>query len=93
MKKILYCLLIFVASHHLHAESELRMRNLETRVNSLEKSKSANTPHYDPITPNAGPKVYDGMDMFLTTDFIYWTGRLDTLTYARSGSGNFWVRN
>lgn len=34
------------------------------------------------ITPNAGPCVACGMDLFLTADFIYWTVREDNLQYA-----------
>lgn len=88
MKKILCVVLFFVATQVLHAETEMRMRQLENRVNNLEKNQGKINPQYDPITPNAGPKVYDGMDMFLTVDFIFWTARLDTLTYAKTGIGN-----
>ncbi|MCB1066610.1 MAG: hypothetical protein KDK56_00355 [Simkania sp.] len=86
MKKILLTLLLFAAISA-HAETEMRMRNLENRVNSLEQKKESGG-HYDPITPNAGPKVYDGMDMFITLDFIFWTARLDSLSYSQTGIGS-----
>lgn len=37
------------------------------------------------ITPNAGPRVTNGADVFITADFIYWTARMDGLGYARTG--------
>ncbi|MCH9630955.1 MAG: hypothetical protein S4CHLAM37_09660 [Chlamydiia bacterium] len=41
------------------------------------------------ITPNAGPRVTNGADVFITADFIYWTGRMDGLGYARTGMDDF----
>ena len=38
------------------------------------------------ITPNAGPRVSDGADVFITADFIYWTGREDGLGFAYTGA-------
>lgn len=37
------------------------------------------------ITPNASPIVQHGVDVFISADFIYWTGRLDNLQYAYNG--------
>ena len=34
------------------------------------------------ITPNAGPCVADGADLFVTADFIYWTAHEDNLGFA-----------
>ncbi|MEM7174839.1 MAG: Lpg1974 family pore-forming outer membrane protein [Chlamydiota bacterium] len=66
----------------LHAEDGLRMRGLENRVQKLEqKSPSPALP----VTPHAGPRVNRGIDMFLFGELLYWTGRLDTLTYAKTG--------
>ncbi|NGX38104.1 MAG: hypothetical protein K1000chlam2_01275 [Chlamydiae bacterium] len=36
------------------------------------------------ITPNAGPCVSNGADIFITTEFIYWTVRQDSLGFAFS---------
>ncbi|QVL57594.1 MAG: MOMP family protein [Simkaniaceae bacterium] len=40
------------------------------------------------ITPNAGPKVDHGIDVCITADFIYWTARMDGLSYAITGSSD-----
>jgi len=69
----------------LQAESEIRMKGVEKRVSDLE------THHNKPlnqITPCAGPRVKEGLDLALFADFIYWTARLDTLSYAKTGFGD-----
>ena len=38
------------------------------------------------ITPNAGPCVECGVDLFITAEFIYWTAREDHLAFAAQGS-------
>ena len=40
---------------------------------------------YHDITPSAGPRVIDGIGMFLTGDYLYWTAREDNIPYATSG--------
>jgi len=37
------------------------------------------------ITPNAGPRVQDGADVFFTADFIYWSVREEGLNFASTG--------
>ncbi|WP_316359331.1 Lpg1974 family pore-forming outer membrane protein [Candidatus Neptunichlamydia sp. REUL1] len=37
------------------------------------------------ITPNAGPRVAHGADVFVTADFIWWKATQDGLNYAMSG--------
>lgn len=37
------------------------------------------------ITPEAGPQVDNGIDAFITGDFIYWTARVDGLGYITTG--------
>jgi|JI10StandDraft_1071094.scaffolds.fasta_scaffold01504_2 hypothetical protein len=73
-----------------YAESEMRMRGLENRIDRIEKQQGTTpTPtNIDSLTPCAGPRVKDGMDLHLSADFIYWTARLDGLTYAKTGHGN-----
>jgi hypothetical protein len=39
-----------------------------------------------PITPDAGPRVARGADVFVTADFIYWNVRQDGLAYANTGT-------
>jgi len=70
----------------LHGESEIRMNGIENRMNNLEGSSANRSIH--PITPCAGPKVHNGMDLNLSAAFLYWTARLDTLTYAKTGFGD-----
>ncbi len=36
------------------------------------------------VTPNASPRVRDGIDLFVTADFIYWNVREANLEYALS---------
>lgn len=44
---------------------------------------------YREITPNAGPRVTNGADVFIMADFIYWTFRLDCENWGGSDrSGN-----
>ena len=40
------------------------------------------------ITPNAGPRVAHGADVFITADFIWWKATQDGLGYAASGFAN-----
>lgn len=39
------------------------------------------------ITPNAGPRVAHGADVFITANFIWWKATQDGLRYATSGFG------
>ena len=56
---------------------------LKNRMHHLENSSGGRTMHQ--IAPCAGPKVRNGMDLNLSAAFLYWTARLDTLTYAKTG--------
>ncbi len=40
------------------------------------------------ITPSAGPSVDHGIDAFITADFLYWTARMDGLSYVKTGMSN-----
>ena len=40
------------------------------------------------ITPNAGPRVSNGADVFISADFIWWTARQDGMGYVMSNIGN-----
>jgi len=40
------------------------------------------------ITPDAGPSVKGGINVFFTADFLYWTARMDGVAFATSGLGN-----
>lgn len=71
----------------LHAESEMRMRGLENRIDTIEKHQATGST-MGALTPCAGPRVKNGMDLNISAEFIYWTMRLDGLTYAKTGRGN-----
>ena len=43
---------------------------------------------YHDVTPSAGPRVIDGVGLFLTGDYIYWTARQDNMQYASTGYTN-----
>ncbi len=43
---------------------------------------------YKEITPNAGPRVTDGVDVAITADFIYWYTEQDGMGYAITGFGD-----
>lgn len=45
------------------------------------------TGSYKEITPNAGPRVADGVDVAVTADFIYWYTEQDGMAYALTGYG------
>ena len=43
--------------------------------------------NYKEITPNAGPRVTDGVDVDVTADFIYWYTEQGGMSYAATGFG------
>jgi hypothetical protein len=88
MKKFFLPLALLLLTTAVFAETEMRMRSLDERVSKLENKTGSTCSHDDLITPNATPKVQRGMDMFITTGLLYWSARLDTLSYAQSGIGN-----
>lgn len=89
MKKFAFPIFFLILSIHVFGETEMRLRHLEGRMNKIEQNtNSMPSNHYDPIMPHAGPKVRNGMDMFMTLDFIYWKPQLDTLSYSQTGIGN-----
>lgn len=51
-------------------------------------SSSTRKPMYREITPNAGPRVAYGIDMFVTADFLYWKTRQDGSVYGLAGVFN-----
>ena len=70
----------------LYGETEILTRSLEHRIANLEtKGVSTLDKPLNQITPCAGPRVTGGIDTTLYADFIYWTARLDTLSYAEAG--------
>ena len=50
---------------------------------SDEKINATHSPQpCDEITPDAGPRVSRGPNIYFTADFIYWLSRQDGLEYA-----------
>ena len=48
-------------------------------------SAAGNAPNYcEIVTPNAGPRVCKGADIFFTADFIWWKAREEGLAFASS---------
>lgn len=60
-----------------------------TNPMSQDTSKKGNYQRgsYREITPNAGPRVTNGADVFLTADFIWWKAVQEGTFYAASGIG------
>ncbi len=58
--------------------SEAQMRNLENRVNALEQKKSAS----GMINPSGRPQVRDGLDLFVTADWLIWQAHENGLSYV-----------
>ncbi|MCK4933971.1 MAG: hypothetical protein KAR79_00130 [Simkaniaceae bacterium] len=67
------CLMSFV-----HADDTNTQNTRSTNDNS----------HMNEITPNAGPRVSNGADVFITADFIWWNLRQDGMAYALTNYGN-----
>lgn len=86
MKQLLIILGLALTPLALRAETEMRMRGMESRIGSLEGQVKS---HCQQITPNAGPTVVDGFNIFLTAEFLYWSPRVDGLTYVHTGLGDF----
>ena len=80
-----FFILSFFSYGTISAESEIRMRSLENRINILEEARGCRV--FSDMY-SAEPRVEDGLDISLTASFIYWTARLDGWTYAKSGLGN-----
>ncbi len=57
--------------------------------NPTDQFKSSDNAQFREITPNAGPRVTNGADVFITADFLYWTARQDGMVYAITGRNTF----
>jgi len=79
--------IFFLLEVVLHAESNTQIKGLENEANHLQK-RHMNGNEIGRLTPCAGPRVKNGVDVYLFADFIYWTAKLDTLTYAKTGGGS-----
>ncbi len=69
------CLMSFVNAHDTNSKHARSMNdNLPMNDN----------PPMNEITPNAGPRVSNGADVFMTADFIWWKVRQDGMGYVMS---------
>ena len=62
---------------------------MEDQNDTQMNRSSSDAVNFREITPNAGPRVTNGVDVFITADFIYWTSREEGLAFARSGIADF----
>lgn len=56
---------------------------------SSHTNQTSDDTRFREITPNAGPRVTNGADVFITADFIYWTARMEGLATAKTGIDDF----
>jgi hypothetical protein len=88
---IALCSLLAITSAALYAADESKpkedqaltyenaqLKNLENRVTALEEKKSRR----EIINPTGRPHIKDGVDWFLTADFLYWKATETGLPYA-----------
>ena len=76
--RVFVFLVVVLSTISLRADVEPQMDNLKHDYNHVGKPVA-------PFTPCAGPLVRRGMDINLSAEFLYWSTRLDTLTYAKTG--------
>lgn len=62
---------------------------MEDQNDTQMNRSSSDAVNFREITPNAGPRVTNGVDVFITADFIYWTSREEGLAFARSGIADY----
>ena len=78
LKNIVLSLGALGLSQALHADSQTNNSQTQQVMPSTISDQMV-------ITPNAGPVVKNGADIFVDADFIYWTARQDGLPYAYTG--------
>ena len=66
----------------LSADSNMSQQPPAGQINDQDNGR------YREITPSAGPRVADGVDVYVSADFIYWTPRMEGLGYVMSGYGD-----
>ena len=79
LKKLLPLAALCLLSSLDAAQGDSQPRGPAGKINDYHEGR------FREITPNAGPRVSDGVDVFITADFIYWTSREDGLGFAYSG--------
>lgn len=65
------------------ADDNMQKRSQYDRKESTStQHQNNNNSQFRQITPNAGPTVHNGADIFITASFIYWRAYQDGLNYA-----------
>ncbi len=67
------------------AQASLAGAQKDNHSYPTDQFQKTDSPCFREITPNAGPRVTSGADVFITADFIYWTARQDGMIYAITG--------
>lgn len=82
-KSTLWIIPFLAIASFLHAEYKTYENNYKPIFSDDLTHPRENVP--TAITPNAGPRVLDGYDVFLTADFIYWKISQDGTSYVMNG--------
>lgn len=64
------------------ADDRMQKKSQYERRQSTTSSQKNGNNQFRQITPNAGPTVHNGADIFITANFIYWHANQAGLTYA-----------
>lgn len=83
MKHLVFTTTLLTASlggvNYLQADvSDAQMRSLENRVSALEQKKGSSSM----VCPPGRPQVRDGVDLFVTADWLIWQGQENGTSYA-----------
>jgi hypothetical protein len=58
-------------------------------ITQIPEGKPIDYPCIHPdITPGAGPRVIDGVDLFVTAEYLYWIAQEDNLQFASTGQAS-----
>jgi hypothetical protein len=83
----LACMSFFsIASAQPYSNSQSNSMSSQSSSQDMSGQGTYQRGTYREITPNAGPRVAHGADVFITADFIWWKATQDGLTYAMTGA-------
>ncbi|MCB1066607.1 MAG: autotransporter outer membrane beta-barrel domain-containing protein [Simkania sp.] len=82
----LVCMSFFtLASAQQYSNTQTNSTSSQSSSQEMSEQETYQRGTYREITPNAGPRVAHGADVFITADFIWWKATQDGLTYAITG--------